>query len=110
MSSKRRYWIVCNYTACQHAVALCFLGRAWLVTIRYAIRHADRLANEIFRLLVVAAFAVYVRGIIGLPACQHAAVLCFLGRAWLIATHRKSVRIKRTLSGCRQSGSNRHSI
>ena len=48
MSSKRRYWIVCNYTGCQHAAVLCFLGRAWLVTIRYAIRHADRLANEIF--------------------------------------------------------------
>ena len=72
--------------------------------------------TKFFRLLssegddVVAAFAVYVRGIIGMLACEHAAFLCFLGRAWLIATHRKSVRIKRTLSGCRQSGSNRHSI
>ena len=51
--------------------------------------------TKFFRLLssegddVVAAFAVYVRGIIGLPACKHAAALCFHGRAWLIASRKE---------------------
>ena len=38
MSSKHRYWIVCNYTGCEHAAVLCFLGRAWLVD--YPVRNS----------------------------------------------------------------------
>ena len=67
---------------------------AWLLSNRPAIRHADRFANTGCLLSsegddVVAAFAVYVRVNISLPACGHASAFNLHVRAWLIASRKK---------------------
>ena len=68
---------------------------AWLLSNRPAIRHADRFANTGCLLSsegddVVAAFAVYVRVNISLPACGHASAFNLHVRAWLIASRKKN--------------------